>query len=110
MNMKMYCDPGAELFSSTLMPTATPLSLPKATPSSSLDAMVWNLAGDTRGKLLSSSYMLWCQDAGGCKLHKCVDELISISGSFCDLSIYDIQIYGCVLICRRKTSYKLLNN
>lgn len=56
MNMKMYCDPGAELFSSTLMPTATPLSLPKATPSSSLDAMVWNLAGDTRGKLLSSSY------------------------------------------------------
>lgn len=30
MNMKMYCDPGAELFSSTLMPTATLVSLPKA--------------------------------------------------------------------------------
>lgn len=26
MNMKMYCDPGAELFSSTLMSSATPAS------------------------------------------------------------------------------------
>lgn len=30
LNMKMYCDPGAELFSSTLMPTATLVSVPKA--------------------------------------------------------------------------------
>lgn len=30
MNMKTNCDPGAELFSPTLMPTATRVSPPKA--------------------------------------------------------------------------------
>lgn len=47
MNMKMYCDPGAELFSSALMPTATLVSLPKAAQASSLNALVWTLTGDT---------------------------------------------------------------
>lgn len=53
MNMKTYCDPGAELFSSALMPTVTLVSLPKAAQVL-LSDLVWNLAGDTRGRPLSS--------------------------------------------------------
>lgn len=53
----MYCDPGAELFSSALMLTATLVSLPKAAQASSLNALVWNLAGDTRGRLLSLAFV-----------------------------------------------------
>ena len=62
MNMKIYCDPGAELFSSALMPTAILVSLPKAAQVSSLSAMVWSLAGDTRARLPASTYHLYSRN------------------------------------------------
>lgn len=49
MNMKMYSDPAIELFSSTLMSAATPVTLPKAAQVFlPLFVMVWNVSEETR--------------------------------------------------------------